>query len=138
MYGRVCLLKKRLLFLFYPIWAMMILLGRVLCHLEFNREAWWSLESNNLFFPFKTMIKKILREIFLPSSMKLFRYLWSVLLLPVLGNPHAKRLYDDLLNNYNLLIRPVSNNTEKLTVRLGLKLSQLIDVVRSNQTKIFH
>jgi hypothetical protein len=47
----------------------------------------------------------------------------------VVCNPHAKRLYDDLLNNYNLLIRPVSNNTEKLTVRLGLKLSQLIDVV---------
>jgi len=44
-------------------------------------------------------------------------------------NPHAKRLYDDLLNNYNRLIRPVSNNTEKLTVKLGLKLSQLIDVV---------
>lgn len=53
-------------------------------------------------------------------------YVLSVL---VVCNPHAKRLYDDLLNNYNLLIRPVSNNTEKLTVRLGLKLSQLIDVV---------
>ena len=47
------------------------------------------------------------------------------------ANPHAKRLYDDLLNNYNRLIRPVSNNTEKLTVKLGLKLSQLIDVVSS-------
>ncbi|CAG7640690.1 unnamed protein product [Allacma fusca] len=49
--------------------------------------------------------------------------------LEVEGNPDAKRLYDDLLSNYNRLIRPVSNNTEKLTVRLGLKLSQLIDVV---------
>ena len=46
------------------------------------------------------------------------------------GNPSAKRLYDDLLNNYNRLIRPVGNNTEKLTVWLKLKLSQLIDVVR--------
>ena len=45
------------------------------------------------------------------------------------GNPHAKRLYDDLLSNYNRLIRPVPNNTGTLTVRLGLKLSQLIDVV---------
>ena len=45
------------------------------------------------------------------------------------GNPDAKRLYDDLLSNYNRLIRPVSNNTDKLTVYLGLKLSQLIDVV---------
>ena len=52
----------------------------------------------------------------------------------VVCNPHAKRLYDDLLNNYNRLIRPVSNNTEKLTVKLGLKLSQLIDVVSQTET----
>jgi hypothetical protein len=29
------------------------------------------------------------------------------------------------------LIRPVTNNSEKLTVKLGLKLSQLMDVVSS-------
>ena len=46
------------------------------------------------------------------------------------SNPHAKRLYDDLLHDYNRLIRPVQNFTETLTVNLGLKLSQLIDVVR--------
>lgn len=46
-----------------------------------------------------------------------------------LANPDAKRLYDDLLSNYNRLIRPVRNNSEKLIVKLGLKLSQLIDVV---------
>lgn len=45
------------------------------------------------------------------------------------GNPEAKRLYDDLLMHYNRLIRPVGNNTDRLTVKLGLKLSQLIDVV---------
>ncbi|XP_037774223.1 acetylcholine receptor subunit alpha-like 1 [Penaeus monodon] len=49
------------------------------------------------------------------------------------ANPDAKRLYDDLLSNYNRLIRPVSNNSEKLTVKLGLKLSQLIDVNLKNQ-----
>jgi hypothetical protein len=45
------------------------------------------------------------------------------------ANPDAKRLYDDLLSNYNRLIRPVGNNSETLTVWLGLKLSQLIEVV---------
>ena len=47
------------------------------------------------------------------------------------GNPDAKRLYEDLLidNGYNKLIRPVGNNSDKLTVKLGLRLSQLIDVV---------
>eukprot|EP00094_Tigriopus_californicus_P003578 TCALIF_03441-PA protein Name:"Similar to nAChRbeta2 Acetylcholine receptor subunit beta-like 2 (Drosophila melanogaster)" AED:0.20 eAED:0.20 QI:178/0.77/0.7/1/0.88/0.8/10/0/416 len=49
------------------------------------------------------------------------------------ANPHAKRLYDDLLANYNRLILPVANNSEKLTVKLGLKLSQLIDVDLKNQ-----
>ncbi|XP_045116272.1 acetylcholine receptor subunit beta-like 2 isoform X3 [Portunus trituberculatus] len=49
------------------------------------------------------------------------------------ANPDAKRLYDDLLSNYNRLIRPVGNNSEKLIVKLGLKLSQLIDVNLKNQ-----
>ncbi|MPC21292.1 Acetylcholine receptor subunit alpha-like [Portunus trituberculatus] len=44
------------------------------------------------------------------------------------GNPDAKRLYDDLLSNYNKLVRPVVNVTDVLTVRIKLKLSQLIDV----------
>jgi len=49
-----------------------------------------------------------------------------------MANTDAKRLYDDLLrkSGYNQLIRPVINNTDKLIVKLGLKLSQLIDVVR--------
>ena len=48
-----------------------------------------------------------------------------------MANSDAKRLYDDLLrkSGYNKLIRPVINNTDKLYVRLGLRLSQLIDVV---------
>jgi nicotinic acetylcholine receptor len=50
------------------------------------------------------------------------------------ANPDAKRLYDDLLSNYNRLIRPVSNNSDTLTVWLGLKLSQLIEVVSAVTT----
>ena len=48
-----------------------------------------------------------------------------------MANSDAKRLYDDLLrkSGYNKLIRPVINNTDKLIVKLGLRLSQLIDVV---------
>lgn len=44
-------------------------------------------------------------------------------------NPDAKRLYDDLLSNYNKLVRPVLNNTDPLPVQIKLKLSQLIDIV---------
>lgn len=49
------------------------------------------------------------------------------------ANPDAKRLYDDLLSTYNRLIRPVSNNTETVLVKLGLRLSQLIDLVTRKQ-----
>lgn len=48
------------------------------------------------------------------------------------ANPDAKRLYDDLLSNYNRLIRPVSNNTDTILVKLGLRLSQLIELVSNN------
>ena len=52
------------------------------------------------------------------------------------GNPDAKRLYDDLLSNYNKLVRPVANISETVTVHLKLKLSQLIAVVREQNKDI--
>jgi len=52
---------------------------------------------------------------------------------PSNADQDAKRLYEDLLTDYNRLIRPVGNNSDKLTVKLGLKLSQLIDVNLKNQ-----
>jgi hypothetical protein len=70
-------------------------------------------------------------------SFSLVALVTTALLLPMTaavintGNPDAKRLYDDLLSNYNKLVRPVQNTTDPLTVRIKLKLSQLIDVVRS-------
>ena len=42
---------------------------------------------------------------------------------------HEKRLLNNLLNNYNLLERPVANESDPLEVRFGLTLQQIIDVV---------
>ncbi|KAJ8954300.1 hypothetical protein NQ318_005884, partial [Aromia moschata] len=50
-----------------------------------------------------------------------------------LSNPDAKRLYDDLLSNYNRLIRPVSSNNDTVLVKLGLRLSQLIELNLKDQ-----
>ena len=49
----------------------------------------------------------------------------------VSSSPEAKRLYDDLLkrSGYNKLIRPVGNTSDTLMVKLGLSLTQIIDVV---------
>eukprot|EP00096_Caligus_rogercresseyi_P010353 TRINITY_DN3738_c0_g2_i1.p1 TRINITY_DN3738_c0_g2~~TRINITY_DN3738_c0_g2_i1.p1 ORF type:complete len:583 (-),score=115.68 TRINITY_DN3738_c0_g2_i1:579-2327(-) len=64
--------------------------------------------------------------------------IWRISLIFVIitgscGNPDAKRLYDDLLSNYNKLVRPVVNVSDAVTVKLKLKLSQLIDVNLRNQ-----
>ena len=45
------------------------------------------------------------------------------------ANSDANRLYEDLMMSYNRFVRPVQNDSDTLMVKLGLKLSQLIDVV---------
>ncbi|EPB77888.1 Neurotransmitter-gated ion-channel ligand binding domain protein [Ancylostoma ceylanicum] len=47
----------------------------------------------------------------------------------VYANEDAKRLYDDLMVNYNRHRRPASGPHEPLTIKLKLRLSQIIDVV---------
>jgi hypothetical protein len=57
------------------------------------------------------------------------------------ANDDAKRLYHDLLiqNKYNKLIRPVGNNTDRpLTVKMGIRLSQIIDVVSVSYISYWH
>lgn len=47
----------------------------------------------------------------------------------VSADADTNRLYEDLMMTYNRIVRPVQNNSDKVVVRLSLKLSQLIDVV---------
>ncbi|XP_071093942.1 acetylcholine receptor subunit alpha-like 1 [Haliotis cracherodii] len=49
--------------------------------------------------------------------------------------PHAKKLYFDLMTyrNYNPLIKPSGDADGKLTVKLGMRLSQLLDVDEKKQ-----
>jgi len=44
--------------------------------------------------------------------------------------PNEKRLLEDLLDDYNVLERPVANESEPLEIKFGLTLQQIIDVVR--------
>jgi len=60
-----------------------------------------------------------------------------IIRLMVSANPDAKRLYDDLLSSYNKLVRPVVNTSDVLRVSIKLKLSQLIDVVRTQNNVIW-
>ncbi|XP_068916401.1 neuronal acetylcholine receptor subunit alpha-7 isoform X8 [Tenebrio molitor] len=50
--------------------------------------------------------------------------------------PHEKRLLNTLLGPYNVLERPVANESEPLEVKFGLTLQQIIDVDEKNQLLI--
>ncbi|KAI1715373.1 neurotransmitter-gated ion-channel ligand binding domain-containing protein [Ditylenchus destructor] len=59
--------------------------------------------------------------------------LTTVLCIAVRANEDAKRLYDDLMVNYNRHRRPANSPNEPLTVQLKLRLSQIIDVHELDQ-----
>ena len=48
-----------------------------------------------------------------------------------LQGEHQRRLYKELMANYNRLERPVVNDSAAILVELGLTLLQIIDVVRT-------
>ncbi len=51
-------------------------------------------------------------------------------LLPsIYSDNHSKRLLDYLLSNYDNVVRPVMHESERINVYLGMKLSQIADIV---------
>ncbi|XP_035275942.1 neuronal acetylcholine receptor subunit alpha-7 isoform X2 [Anguilla anguilla] len=61
-------------------------------------------------------------------------YVWTSLLFKgSLQGEYQRKLYNDLLKNYNRLERPVLNDSAPLLVELGLTLLQIIDVDEKNQ-----
>jgi hypothetical protein len=54
----------------------------------------------------------------------------SLILLSKADND-AKRLLDHLLNNYDKVARPVLEANERIDLYLGIKLSQIADIVRN-------
>merc|ERR1711953_149902 len=64
----------------------------------------------------------------LQGKMWLSWLVFQHLFLACFANQDAKRLYSNLLANYDRLIRPVANSSDRLTVHMRLKLSQVIGV----------
>uniref|UniRef100_A0A1I7SUY2 Neur_chan_LBD domain-containing protein n=1 Tax=Bursaphelenchus xylophilus TaxID=6326 RepID=A0A1I7SUY2_BURXY len=54
-------------------------------------------------------------------------------MLSVEGSFHERRLYEDLMRDYNILERPVANHSQPVVVKLKVSLQQLIDVDEKNQ-----
>ena len=46
-----------------------------------------------------------------------------------LQGPHEKRVLGKLLSDYNVLERPVANESEPIVISFGISLQQIIDVV---------
>ena len=56
--------------------------------------------------------------------------LMIVLYIVSKASDDAKRLLDDLLANYNNIVRPVIHPDDQIKLYLGIKLSQIADIVR--------
>lgn len=67
------------------------------------------------------------------ASTTTFLVLWLASLC--YSNHDARRLYDDLLKKkrYNRMVIPLGNNTGKLTIKMGIKLAQVLDVNERDQ-----
>ncbi|KAI6171446.1 Alpha nicotinic acetylocholine receptor subunit 38 [Aphelenchoides bicaudatus] len=65
--------------------------------------------------------------------LKYFLTLFFFNFLRISANEDAKRLYDDLMVNYNRHRRPASSPNEPVTIKLKLRLSQIIDVHELDQ-----
>ncbi|KAI4833263.1 hypothetical protein KUCAC02_016173, partial [Chaenocephalus aceratus] len=52
------------------------------------------------------------------------------------GGQYQRKLYNDLMVNYNRLERPVQNDSAAIVVELGLTLLQIIDVDEKNQVMV--
>lgn len=65
-----------------------------------------------------------------------FCFIYKLVIIQIIVPPpgslqgeHQRRLYKELLANYNRLERPVVNDSAAILVELGLTLLQIIDVV---------
>ena len=68
----------------------------------------------------------------LSSSKCLQSYLINVCVAGAESGSNERRLLTDLLEYYNMLERPVFNDSDAINLTFGLTLQQIIDVVRVN------
>nr|CAI5832193.1 unnamed protein product [Callosobruchus analis] len=67
------------------------------------------------------------------SVLLLFASLLAIMIPETQQGPHEKLLLNNLLATYNVLERPVANESDPLEVKFGLTLQQIIDVDEKNQ-----
>ncbi|XP_055713776.1 neuronal acetylcholine receptor subunit alpha-7 isoform X1 [Phlebotomus papatasi] len=90
-----------------------------------------------LFKLMPSMMQHYFWQVFLPMPTASLVALGLLFSLPtVIAGPHEKRLLHMLLDNYNVLERPVVNESDPLQLSFGLTLMQIIDVDEKNQLLI--
>lgn len=90
--------------------------------------------------PLSTLNFAIINSLILHDHSTSFQHYFPLSFSPTdsLQGYHEKRLLNHLLNNYNLLERPVANESDPLEVRFGLTLQQIIDVVSTKCCRVIN
>ena len=88
-------------------------------------ELFLSCQLNILFFSEKIVIISI--SLFRNKKKAFLALLFFAITCN--ANEDAKRLLDDLFANYNNMVRPVANPADIIKLHLGIKLSQIADIV---------
>jgi hypothetical protein len=90
-------------------------------------------------FP-KIFLFIFLHTIYLFTSQYFLNEIENLLILnfplaAVWAGDHERLLYDRLTHGYNVLARPVRNETEAVKVHLGMDLQAIIDIVSLGRTQ---
>ncbi|CAK5091059.1 unnamed protein product [Meloidogyne enterolobii] len=100
----------------------------------------YHLYDSHLFAYYPTSLQKpvLLTTIFnstnyLVACLILMCFLATTVIRPCSATKEENRLFEDILADYNKLVRPVDENNATLVVRFKLKLSQLLDVHEKQQ-----
>ncbi|CAF4340072.1 unnamed protein product, partial [Adineta steineri] len=70
--------------------------------------------------------------------MKLHFLIVFMNIFSIISSEKIEELYQYLMSNYNKHVRPVENNSDILTVKVGVKLVQIDDVNEINQIMQTH
>ncbi|CAF4249867.1 unnamed protein product, partial [Adineta steineri] len=70
--------------------------------------------------------------------MKLYFLIVFMNIFSMISSEKIEELYQYLMSNYNKHVRPVENNSDILTVKVGVKLVQIDDVNEINQIMQTH
>lgn len=93
---------------------------------------------SDIYWLTKWSIKKIMASVRYLFLLRTAAIIMSLQGSTLGSGPPGKRLYYELISrrNYNKLLRPLGTHAGRLSVKLGMRLSQLLDVVSNHNLSL--